>query len=176
MNGARQLFLVMGVTLGLAFGSPARAENAVTDWHTNMESAVVVTGLKSPTVACGYFAYADVAMYDAVNSIDRRFQPFAVRVYAPRGASKDAAASVAAHDVLVHYLPLQQSTLDTDLQASLDTIADGQAKTEGINVGHAVAARWLALRLGDGLEAPVSLPLPAPDPGVWEPVDRKSVV
>lgn len=169
MNGARQLFPVMGLTLGLAFGS-ASAENAVTDWHTNMESAVVVTGLKSPTVAFVYFAYADVAMYDAVNSIDGRFQPFAVRVYAPLGASKDAAASVAAHDVLVHYLPLQQATLDTDLQASLDAIADGQAKADGINVGHAVAAQWLLLRSGDGLEAPVSLPLPAPGPGIWEPV------
>jgi len=170
MNEARQLLPVIGLILGLAFGSAARAENAVTDWHTNMESAVVVTGKKSPTVAFVYFAYADVAMYDAVNSIDGRYQPFAVRVDAPRGASKDAAASVAAHDVLVHYLPLQQATLDRDLQASLDAIADGPAKTDGINVGHMVAAQWLALRSGDGLEAPVTLSQPAPGRGVWEPV------
>ena len=135
-----------------------------------MESAVVVTGKKNPNAAIVYFAYADVAMYDAVNSIDRRFQPFAVRVDAPRDASKDAAASVAAHDVLVHYLPLQQATLDADLQASLNAIADRPAKTAGINVGHAVAAQWLALRSGDGVEAPVSLPQPAPGPGIWEPV------
>jgi hypothetical protein len=170
MKGARQLFLATGLTLGLAFGATSTAMNAVTDWHTNMESAVVVTGKKSPTVAFVYFAYADVAMYDAVNSIDGRFQPFAVQVSAPRGASKDAAASVAAHDVLAHYLPLQQMTLDADLQASLDAIADGPAKTEGIAVGHAVAARWLTLRSGDGLEAPVVLPLPDPGPGIWEPV------
>lgn len=169
MTRARQIFPIMGVTLGLAFGS-ASASNAVTDWHTNMESAVVAMGKKSPTVAFVYFAYADVAMYDAVNSIDRRFQPFAVQVYAPRSASRDAAASVAAHDVLVHYLPLQQPTLDLELQASLNAIADGQDKTDGINVGQAVAARWLALRAGDGLEAPVTLTLPTPGPGVWQPV------
>jgi hypothetical protein len=167
MNGAPRFFPVIGATLGLACGS-ASAGNAVADWHTNMESAVVVTGKKSPTVAFVYFAYADVAMYDAVNSIDRRFQPFAVQVHASRDASKDAAASVAAHDVLVHYLPLQQTTLDTDLQTSLDAIADGPAKTDGIEVGHAVAAQWLALRAGDGLEAAVSLPQPTPGPGVWE--------
>ena len=138
MNGARQIYRVMGLILGLAFGSASTAGNAVTDWHTNMESAVVVTGKKSPTVAFVYFAYADVAMYDAVNSIEGRFQPFAVHVYATRGASKDAAAGVAAHDILVHYLPLQQASLDTDLQASLGAIADGPAKTEGIDVGHAV--------------------------------------
>jgi hypothetical protein len=169
MNRARQLLPVVGVTLGLAFGS-ASASNAVTDWHTNMESAVVATGKKSPTVAFVYFAYADVAMYDAVNSIDRRFQPFAVQVYAPRSASRDAAASVAAHDVLVHYLPLQQPTLDLELQTSLNAIAAGQDKTDGINVGQAVAAQWLALRSGDGLEAPVTLTLPTPGPGVWQPV------
>ena len=170
MNGARQLSLAIGLTLGLAVSSASKAGNAVTDWHTNMESAVVVAGKKSPTVAFVYFAYADVAMYDAVNSIDRRFQPFAVQVYAPHGASTEAAASVAAHDVLAHYLPLQQATLNADLQASLDAIADGQAKSDGIDVGHAVAAQWLTLRSADGLEAVVSLPQPAPGPGVWEPV------
>src|SRR6516165_6402770 len=157
MNGARQLFPVMGLTLGLAFGSASTAGNAVTDWHANMESAVVATAKKPPNVAFVFFAYADVAMYDAVNSIDGRFQPFAVRVNASRDASKDAAASVAAHDVLVHFLPLQQATLDADLQASLNAIADGPAKTDGIAVGHAVAAQWLTLRSGDGLEAAVVL-------------------
>ena len=78
MISAHQLVPVMGVTLGLAFGSAATAKNAVSDWHSNMESAVVVTGKKAPNVAFVYFAYADVAMYDAVNSIDGRFQPFAV--------------------------------------------------------------------------------------------------
>ena len=170
MINAQQLVPVMGVTLGLAFGSAATAKNAVSDWHTNMESAVVVMGKKSPSVALVYFAYADVAMYDAVNSIDGRFQPFAVRVNAPRDASKDAAASVAAHDVLVHYLPLQEATLDAELKASLDAIGDGTAKSEGIAVGHEVAARWLTLRSGDGLEAPVVLPLPNPGPGIWQPV------
>jgi hypothetical protein len=166
---ARLLSPIIGMTLGLALGS-ASASNAVSDWHVNMESAVVVAGKKSPTVAFVYFAYADVAMYDAVNSIDRRFEPFAVHVQAPAGASEDAAASVAAHDVLVHYLPLQQATLDAELLVSLNAIADGPAKTNGFNVGRAVAAQWLALRAGDGLEAAVSLPLPNPGPGAWQPV------
>jgi hypothetical protein len=169
----------MGLTLGLAFGSASTAGNAVTDWHANMESAVVATAKKPPNVAFVFFAYADVAMYDAVNSIDGRFQPFAVQVPATRGASKEAAASVAAHDVLVSYVPqlvapLQQAalkaTLDTELQASLQAIPDGPAKTEGISVGQAVAAQWLALRSGDGLQAPVMLSLPTPGPGVWQPV------
>jgi predicted LPLAT superfamily acyltransferase len=88
MNGSRQLLLVTGSALALALGSASHATNAISDWHTQMESAVVATGKKSPTVAFVYFAYADIAMFDAVNSIDGRFQPFAVRVDAPRDASE----------------------------------------------------------------------------------------
>ena len=73
MNGPRQFLLITGSTLALALGSASHAANAIVDWHTQMESAVVTTGKKSPTVAFVYFAYADIAMFDAVNSIDGRF-------------------------------------------------------------------------------------------------------
>src|SRR5207249_417383 len=108
---------------------------------------------KSPPVAPVYFAYVSVAMYDAANSIDHRFTPFAVSVKAAAGASQDAAVIVAAHDVLMHYFPLQQSTLDAAEVTSLAAIPDGESKTDGIAVGVAVAAQWLAIRAGDGLEA-----------------------
>src|SRR5262249_34479793 len=104
-----------------------------------------------------------------VSAIDHRFQPFAVRVDASRGASEDAAAASAAHDVLVHYFPSQVTTLDTALASSLAGIADGRSKTDGIQVGQAVAAQWLALRSGDGLEAPPTY-TPGQGPGIWDPV------
>ena len=108
-------------------------------------------------------------MYDAVTSIDRRYEPFAVSVHAPRGASEDAAAAQAAHDVLVHYLPSLSATLDGALATSLALIPDGPSKTAGIQVGQSVAASWLALRSGDGLEAPIVY-TPGHGPGIWEPV------
>ncbi|MGC2031667.1 MAG: vanadium-dependent haloperoxidase [Steroidobacteraceae bacterium] len=169
MTGIRQILAILGLTLGLAFSPASPAQNAVANWHAITESTVVATAKKSPSVAFVYFAYVDVAMYDAVNSIGGRFKPFAVETHAPRGASRDAAAATAAHDVLVHYFPTQASTLDADLAASMATIADGQAKTDGISVGKAVAAQWLALRAGDGLEAPVVY-VWGHGPGIWEPV------
>jgi hypothetical protein len=108
-------------------------------------------------------------MYDAANSIDHRFTPFAVSLNAPAGASQDAAVIVAAHDVLAHYFPLQQSTLDAAEGTSLAAIPGGQSKTDGIAVGVAVAAQWLALRAGDGVEASVVY-TPGHGPGIWEPV------
>ncbi len=169
MTGTRQILTIMGLTLGLAISSAAPAQNAVANWHAITESTVVATAKKSPSVSLVYFAYVDVAMYDAVNSIGGHFKPFAVDVNAPRGASRDAAAATAAHDVLVHYFPTQAPTLNADLVASMAAIVDGQAKTDGISVGKAVAAQWLALRTGDGLEVPVVY-VWGHGPGIWQPV------
>ena len=168
MNVIHRMFRVIGLILGIVLASESFAQNPIADWHAVMESSVASTGRKN-VVALPYFAYVDVAMYDAVNSIDERFQPFAVNVHAPGGASKDAAAASAAHDVLTHYFPAQAATFDAALANSLAAIPDGQSKTDGINVGKAVAAQWLTLRAGDGLEA-VIVYTPGHGPGIWEPV------
>ena len=168
MSTSRGIILIHSVMLGLAIASQSGAQNAVVDWHAVMESSVAGSGRKN-AVALPYYAYFDVAMYDAVTAIDRRFQPFAVRVDAPDGASEDAAAASAAHEVLVHYSPSQATTFDTALASSLASIVDGQSKTDGILVGQAVAMQWLALRSGDGLEASVTY-TPGHGPGIWEPV------
>jgi len=162
------LFSVLWVALGLTIASEIPAQNAVADWHTVLESNVAGSGRKN-AVALPFYAYVDVAMYDAVASINPRYEPFAVRVHAPHGASEDAAAAKAAHDVLVHYLPLQAATLDAALATSLALIPDGPSKTDGVQVGQSVAASWLAQRAGDGLEAPIVY-TPGHGPGIWEPV------
>jgi len=169
MTGTRQILTLIGLTLGHALSGAAPAQNAIADWHAITESTVVGTAKKSPSVAYVYFAYVDVAMYDAVNAIGGHFKPFAVETYAPPGASQDAAAATAARDVLVHYFSGQALALNADWSASMAAIADGQAKTDGISVGHAVAAQWLSLRTGDGLEAPVAY-VWGHGPGIWEPV------
>jgi hypothetical protein len=168
MNALRRTIWILTVTLGLGIASQSGADNAIVGWHAVMETSVASSGRKN-AVALPYYAYVDVAMYDAVTAIDRRFQPFAVRVYAPHGASEDAAAASAAHDVLTHYLPAQAATFDAALASSLGSIPDGQSKTDGIQVGQAVAAQWLAIRAGDGLEAPLTY-TPGHGPGIWEPV------
>jgi hypothetical protein len=168
MNVIHRMIRVIGLILAFALASESFAENPIADWHAVMESSVASAGRKN-VVALPYFAYVDVAMYDAVNSIDGRFQPFAVNVHAPRGASKDAAAASAAHDVLTHYFPTQAAIFDAALATSLAGIPDSQSKTDGITVGKAVAAQWLTLRAGDGLEAAIVY-TPGHGPGIWEPV------
>jgi hypothetical protein len=173
VTSKRWQLLVIGM-LSLAVASVVEAQNAVADWDANTLTAVVTTAKKGPPGASVYFAYVSVAMYDAVNSIDHRYQPFAVSVRAARGASEDAAVTAAAHDVLAHYFPAQKATLDAQQSTSLAAIPDGQSKDDGIAVGQAVAAQWLALRVGDGLEAPIVYTA-GHRPGIWEPVPPNPV-
>ncbi len=164
----QRFFAISTLMMGLALVPESRAQNAVADWHAVTESLVAGTGRKN-AVALPYFAYVDIAMYDAVNAIGGRYKPFAVSAHAPRDASKDAAAASAAHDVLSAYFPTHAAALDAALATSLALVPDGQAKTDGINVGQTVAAQWLALRVGDGLEAAIVY-TPGHGPGIWEPV------
>jgi PAP2 superfamily len=147
----------------------SRSQNVVADWDAIASNTIVTVGGKSPAGSFVFFAYVDVAVYDAVNSIDHRHRPFAVSVNAPRGASVDSAVVAAAHDVLVHYFPAQQTVLDADEAASLGAMQNSQAKADGISVGEAVAAQWIALRANDGVEAPIVYTWGS-GPGVWQPV------
>jgi hypothetical protein len=170
MQDARFIRFAYTILLIAMVGAPsALALNPVSDWDAVALTTIVGTAKKPPGVANVFFTYVEVAMYDAVNSIDHRFTPFAVSVTAPDGASQDAAVIAAAHDVLAHYFPAQQDTLDMDEAISLAALSDGPAKNDGIAVGQAVAAQWISIRANDGLEAPITY-IPGHGPGIWEPV------
>jgi hypothetical protein len=116
-----------------------------------------------------WFAYSSIAVYDAVDAIHPRYQPFYFHGKAPEHASEEAAAVAAAHRVLVAYFPTQQSLLDAQYGLALSKIvASLSAKTAGVAVGEEAAAALIAARSGDGLEANVPY-TPGSGPGVWQP-------
>src|SRR6266446_6780229 len=55
----------------------------------------------APTRASRALAIVQAAVFDAVNSIDRSYDPYLIEVDAPRSASIVAAAAQAAHDTLI---------------------------------------------------------------------------
>ena len=142
----------------------------ITSWDAVSSQAFSAASLTPPD---GFVisAYESIAVYDSVMAIDGGYRPFAVDVDAPPGASAQAAVVAAAHRILVHYLPAQVPTiLDPAYTASLATIPDGKAKTDGIAVGVEVADSLIAQRAGDGFRAPVTYTPPNPPiPGVWIP-------
>jgi hypothetical protein len=101
-----------------------------------------------------------LAIHDALNAIQRRFQPYGLDIQGPSGASAPAAVATAAHDVLVlvlkHIATPQDCNdaaiagVDADYTAALASIPASAAKTQGMVLGHAAAAVILALRVADG--------------------------
>ena len=108
------------------------------------------------------------AVFDAVNSVERGHEPYLIKVGTPRWASAEAAAAVAAHDVLVGLVPPRQAEYDAALEASLANIPDGSAEDAGAAVGRAVAAAMLEARLGDGSDVPAPY-APGTGPEAWQP-------
>jgi len=113
-------------------------------------------------------ALVHVAMFDAVNAIDRSYEPYHARVHASRGASQEAAAAQAAHDTLVALYPGRQAIYDTALAEDLAGIPTGRAR-QGVAIGQEVARQILDLRADDHAADIVTYTPPNNDPGQWHP-------
>ena len=109
-----------------------------------------------------------LAMFEALNAIDRRYESYLGFAQADPAASQDAAAATAAYQVLLSHYPSQKTSLDESYAVAIDEIADQRARDSGIAIGKAAAA--LALKAGGIDPAIVQTPyLPRTQPGVWVP-------
>ena len=143
-------------TGALAQGSSAAATfNPVVEWNKTLLVIVRTTGAQPATVhPTRSFAIMHAAIYDAVNAIDRSHESYLVELgRVPATASRDAAASVAAHDVLSALYPAFQATLDAQLSQELAALPADANTTQGEDLGHAVAAAIVDLRRDDGSAA-----------------------
>jgi hypothetical protein len=85
-----------------------------------------------------------LAMFEALNAIDRRFESYLGMAAAEPGASQDAAAATAAYQVLLAHFPGQKAGLDDSYDVTLLGIADSAARERGKAVGEAAAKLALA--------------------------------
>jgi hypothetical protein len=161
--GAVALFLFV-ISWLTVLPTRARAD-AVTDWDVIAFATVEASGKTGPVTACDV-AMAHLAMHDALNAIDRRYEHYAYDAIAPRGASPEAAVAAAAHGVLIVRIPNQKASLDAALASALAAIPDGRAKTDGVATGRMAAAAILARRADDGSDV-VRPYKPSAALGVW---------
>jgi len=134
--------------------APAAAQaDVIADWNAKAEAIGIEKSLQPPINARG-MTMMHVAMFEAVNAVTHRYAPYRLKLAGDAGASPEAAAATAAHDVLVKLFPDQQAGLDSTLKASLGQVPDGPAKTKGMELGQQAAAGILALRANDGIAAP----------------------
>ena len=154
------------INLASLIGIPASAD-VVTDWN-NAALDAIRADRTAPPIASRSLAIAHVAIYDAVNGIARTHEPYLVPSAVPASASREAAATAAAHQTLVSLFPTHTSTFDALHAAILAGIPNGPQKTNGITWGEFVASQILAARANDGSNAIVQPP-GGSGPGVWVP-------
>ena len=157
---------VLPMTMLTAVASPVSAD-VITDW--NEKSVAVVTARSMlPPQAERVIASVHLAMFDAVNSIERRYTPYRVQLTAAKETSKEAAAAAAAATVLGRLLPNAADEMKAALNAYLAAIPPGSTKEDGIALGEAVGAKIATERANDGANAPDAY-RPKAKPGVYVP-------
>jgi membrane-associated phospholipid phosphatase len=159
--------LLATAALATSAGAGGRS-SPVTAWNT-FASDLVATNL-APGPQTHALAVTQIAVHDALNAIDPRYEAYAFEASAPR-ASKTAAVAAAAHDTLVKLVPQAAASIDAEYDAALSSVPDGPAEEAGIATGEAAAAAILARRSSDDLLAAITKPYtPRPaGPGVYQP-------
>src|SRR5262249_9514705 len=122
----------------------------------------------TPYAAYRMMGLVHAAMFDAVNSIERRYRTYLADLPAGSGTSKEAAAAAAAATVLATIDAKTADQMKADLAKYLASIPDGAAKWDGVKLGEAIATKVLEARAHDGSDAPDDY-RPRTTPGVYVP-------
>jgi hypothetical protein len=148
MVNARPFRIAVAILLSAASGLAARAD-VIMDWNARAD-AISTEKRMAPPPTARLMALVHVAMFEALNAIERRYQPYRLDLVADRNSSREAAAASAAYTVLVAQFPDQKAALEAELARELATIAEAPAKERGILVGRKAAADLLELHADDG--------------------------
>ncbi len=158
-----------------------RQANPVLQWNTIAAELMTDPG---PVIDSRAFAILHAAIHDAVNGVERRYQPYTADLTSP-GASVEAAVAAAAREVLIALSPSRRNQVEARYVAALAAIQDGAPKTKGVSLGRRAAKANLQRREGDRVPAgpwppqtgPITRPVyvPTGEPGNYDftpPFDR----
>ena len=169
--------LTVGVLGLLVLLLPYQADaDEVFDWNVTGFDAAAAGG-QNNVVLSRTMAMLHLAVHDALNAIDRRYEPYVYQTRTEASAAPAAAIAAAARDVLVGVIPAwgkpdqrakALSIVENAYTADLAKLPDGLSKEQGIAVGQAAAAAMLAARKADGASAVLQY-TPGTAPGQWRP-------
>lgn len=152
----------------IAISAPAPADT-VTDWlevgNRFYLAGQAASGPRVPD-ADRAMSRASLAMFEAVNAIDRRYESYLGFPAADPKASQDAAAATAAFKVLLKHYPSNKSALEESYTLVMAQIPDGAAKESGRQIGEQAAE---AAKAAGGIDQSVPQPpyRPRTRPGEW---------
>ena len=182
---------ILATGLGLAWSRSADmgagsdgVRDAVLFWNEaagRAATAGCIAPLDDPLHESRMYAMTHLAVHDALNAIDRRYDSYASRPTADQDSSAQAAVAGAAHAVLIAAVaqipaPFTQEcrdaavlSVEADYTRSLATLPGSTATTRGLDLGRRAAGGLLASRAGDGSDTPLIVPdFPqGTAPGAW---------
>ena len=145
--------------------------NVITDWDEVGVKTIQPIGVPPPINPGLFFrtmAMMHLAMLNAVNAIEPRYQPYKFQSKAEPNALQEAAAASAAAKVLAGVAG--NADVRAKLTSYLATIPDSEAKDRGVRLGEEVASKMLELRVDDGSKTPNAY-RPVTKPGVYVPTN-----
>ncbi len=161
-----RLVLAFNALISIGWKTAARAADAVNFWN---EVANTMSSSRGPASMVD-MAKVHIAMHDAVQSFEFRFEPYCGTVPGASG-SPVAAVAKAARDVLAGLLPLTPAQLAA-LEATYNGFlsSNGLTGNAGIATGQQAARCILEMRANDG-SFPASFPAfnGGTGPGEWRP-------
>jgi PAP2 superfamily len=158
-------FVVLAAVL---LATPAQADT-ICEWISYAE-AVQVAAPPGPRIPDHDRVSTQVAlaMFEATNAIDRRYESYLGMAAGDKTASLDAAAVTGAYQVLLAHFPDQKSGLDGSYRIAMNAVADTKAREAGRLIGETAAKQ--ALAVGGIDPAVVQLPYrPRTTPGTYVP-------
>ena len=165
--------LLMGAVAALALVQPAAADT-VSDWW---EFANKISPLYAPGGTPDQkraVSRASLAMFEALNAVDRRYESYLKLPAGDPAASQDAAAATAAYKVLLHHYPDKKAALDESYAITMDEIVDEKAREAGRLVGEQAAQAAITAGAMDPAFKPVPW-RPRTSPGVWVPTTTPGI-
>lgn len=161
--------LVASAGFALALSCASRA-NVINDWNSAYRDAIrEIGGGPGPLARVG--AIMNVAMYDAVNSINTTHTQYRNRISGYGQASMEAAIAQAAHRVLsatASASPALQAHYDSLLATHLSSVKDVNARNLGIALANQIADDMLPWCDADGWNNEIKY-APSTQPGSWNP-------
>ncbi len=143
---------------------PAQAE-VVTEWNEKAEAFVIEQKLLAPR-AGRITAMVQIAVFEALNSITPRYQPYLAKLPADGTELPDAAVAAAAAGIMMRFDPSSAEKIRNDLGLYVAFLPPGAATEAGLKLGDAAAAAIFAARADDGSDA-VERYRPKTSPGVY---------
>ncbi len=159
--------VALAVAFAISLAANAARADVISEWNGRADAIGAEKQLANVSNTRGQ-AMMHLAVFEALNAVERRYQPYRLDLSAPRSASKEAAAASAAYEVLLVLHPDQKAGLEGLRASSLGVVAEGDAKAKGIELGRQAAAAIVALRASDGIAAPEAY-RPHTTPGAYVP-------